>query len=247
MKRLLLLLLLMCSASAWAQDVIVKRDGTAVACRIINVSSLEIVYKAWNNQQGPNLVMNVADVQVITYENGDRKTFENKTPQTNTDEVTSTPQMQKTIRQQMVGDDELLMMAKRPELMQQSKERRLKLIGVIGGPILIAGGIAMTLLGKVGVDETHIVGNTTYGDDTDWALLGPGIVMLAGGIATTSACLIRANKLKRQAFQLSVQTTPLYQHDFSLKNGTSLSAGVDILKDNTRRNATLGIGLSYNF
>ena len=75
MKKVLFLFFLLCSVNTWAQDVIVKKDGSAIVCRIINVSSLEIVYKKWTDLQGPNSVMSVADAISITYENGEKKVF----------------------------------------------------------------------------------------------------------------------------------------------------------------------------
>lgn len=69
--------------------------------------------------------------------------------------------------------------------------------------------------------------------------------MLIGGLTVASACLIRAHKLKQS--QYSVHTSPFFQQNFNLKNGASLATGIDFMQDNTHRNTTLGLGLSYNF
>lgn len=232
MKRYLLLLMLLCSIRVSAQDVIVKRDGAAIVCRIINVSSLEIVYKKWTDLQGPNLVMSVADAASITYENGEKKVFEN---------VTATqplPIVQSNSSQQVVSDDMLLKMSGRPELTpQEKKTKRLKIAGWVVGPTLVVSGIILT-----------IVGATNGGvKKYDAACLFPGIGAIPGGIAVTTACIVRANNLKKQASQLSVQSAPIFQQEFHLKNGTSLSPGINMLKDYTHRNMTLGLGLTYNF
>lgn len=41
--------------------------------------------------------------------------------------------------------------------------------------------------------------------------------------------------------------TKLYEHKFNLGNGTSFSAGVDILRDNIQKNEVLGLGFHYDF
>ena len=123
MRKFLMFLLFLCSMSASAQDVIVKKDGSAIVCRIINVSSLEIVYKKWTDLQGPNLVLSIADAASITYENGEKKTFDIPAKQEKADVVTSLPQIQNNnYGTQVVSDDVLLKMARKPELTPQQKK-----------------------------------------------------------------------------------------------------------------------------
>ncbi len=78
-------------------------------------------------------------------------------------------------------------------------------------------------------------------------MAAPGFILMAGGIATTTGCLVKAHKLKMQQSPYSVNASPLYRQEFHLRNGASLATGVDFLKDNTRLGPTLGLGLSYNF
>ena len=70
MKQLLIFLLLLCSAGASAQDVIVKKDGSTVVCRVLSVSDTEITYKKWNEPNGSNYVMDKSLASAINYENG---------------------------------------------------------------------------------------------------------------------------------------------------------------------------------
>ena len=44
-----------------------------------------------------------------------------------------------------------------------------------------------------------------------------------------------------------LQTSSLFQHNIPLSNGSSLSLGADLLRDNTLGQNTLGLGLRYNF
>lgn len=238
MKKLLMFLMLMCSVSAWAQDVIVKRDGAAIVCRIINVSSLEIVYKKWTDLEGPNLVMSVTEAASITYENGEKKVFEN---------VATTqplPIVQKNSGQQTVSDDMLLRMVGKPERTFsekiKAKVKRLKIAGWVTGGVMVTAGVCLLTTGTIalsnGNDEFFLFGGCDV-----------GIPLIVAGATTATACLVKANKLKKKASQLSVQSAPIYQQEFHLKNGTTLSPSINMMKDNTHRNTTLGLGLTYNF
>ena len=70
MKQFMILFLLLCSASVLAQDVIVKKDGSTIVCRVVELTSSEIVYKKWSDLNGSNYVMNRADASAINYESG---------------------------------------------------------------------------------------------------------------------------------------------------------------------------------
>lgn len=75
MKRSLLLLMLLSTTMLNAQDVIVKKDGTTILSKILEVTSLEVKYKKYSNQDGPTYSIPNSIVQVINFENGDREDF----------------------------------------------------------------------------------------------------------------------------------------------------------------------------
>lgn len=75
MKQVLALLFVLCSVSAWAQDVIVKRDGSTIVCRVVEVKGTEIVYKKWGDLEGSNYVMEKSAASAINYESGKRENF----------------------------------------------------------------------------------------------------------------------------------------------------------------------------
>lgn len=62
---------------AFAQDLIVKRDGTVIKAKVTKVGTSEVEYKKWSNQDGPQYSIAVADVLAINYKNGEKETFEN--------------------------------------------------------------------------------------------------------------------------------------------------------------------------
>lgn len=73
MKQLLVFLLLLCAASVSAQDVIVKKDGSTVVCRVVTLNATEIVYKRWSDLNGSNYIMDRSLASAINYENGKKE------------------------------------------------------------------------------------------------------------------------------------------------------------------------------
>lgn len=59
--------------NASAQDVIVKRNGDEIQCKILEVSKNEVKYKRWTNQEGPAFVEKKTDIFMIKYENGEKE------------------------------------------------------------------------------------------------------------------------------------------------------------------------------
>jgi len=69
-KVALIFILLSVSLMTMAQDVIVKKDGTTVLSKVLEISSTEIKYKQWSNQDGPLYSINRSEVVSINYQNG---------------------------------------------------------------------------------------------------------------------------------------------------------------------------------
>ena len=61
------------SMMAMAQDVIVKKDGTTILSKVLEISSTEIKYKKWSNQDGPMYSIDKSEVHSINYQNGEVK------------------------------------------------------------------------------------------------------------------------------------------------------------------------------
>lgn len=79
MKHLLLLIAACYATFAQAQDVIVKRDGSTILSKVLEVNQMDIKYKKFSNQQGPTYTINKSEVMAINYEGGDKDTFEETT------------------------------------------------------------------------------------------------------------------------------------------------------------------------
>lgn len=67
----------MAGSYASAQDLIVKKDGSVIQAQVTKIGTLEVEYKKWSNQNGPQYSIAVADILAINYQNGEKETFEN--------------------------------------------------------------------------------------------------------------------------------------------------------------------------
>lgn len=227
MKKLLFLLMLLCPMIASAQDVIVKKDGSTVVCRVEKVSETDVTYKLWSDLKGSSYVMDKSLVSAINYESGKKETFS---------ETTSlyTPNNQNN-GVQALNDRALLDLDKKANSNPYKKVKRLKTWGCIGGGVLALGGIAMiTALGK-----------NTFGEPEKSAIGGgAGLIALGAGVTTT--CLVVAHKQKKK-LDAALGTSSLYRYDIPFTNGSQLSVGADMLHDRIMDKRTVGLGLSYNF
>lgn len=227
MKHLLFLMLFCCAVCASAQDVIVKKDGSTVVCRVLEVKSSEVIYKLWTERNGSSYIMDLSLVSSINYESGKKESFsevmENK----------YSPYNQSNGERQ-INDKALLIMD------DLNKVKRLKIVGYTVGGTIVAGGILMMSYGLS-------YGKYDYGDWEAPGLLGAGIAVIPVGAAFTAACLIKSNKIKQEYNK--IQNYALYQQEFNFKNGSSITPHIDMLqyRDKGLNTQTIGMGLSYNF
>lgn len=63
-----------------AQDVIVKRNGEELQCKILEVSKNEVKYKRWTNQDGPAFAEKKSEIFMIKYENGEKEVVAYESP-----------------------------------------------------------------------------------------------------------------------------------------------------------------------
>lgn len=224
----------LCSLTVYAQDVIVKKDGNTIVCRVVEVGQTEVVYKRWTELQGNNYVMNLSDIASIHYENGQKKNFGTTTESNSPLVLNNIPQN--------IDDGALLAMASKTST--KSKTKRLKRIGWIGGAILLGAGIPCLVVGVIGEEEYYY--GSGYYDEVNPGLTAAGAVLSAGGIALTTGCLVRAHRLSKKV-PYNVQNIPVWQNEFKLKNQSTLSTDICAINDGRLRTSTLGLGISYNF
>ena len=219
MKHLLAFLLLLCSASVSAQDVIVKKDGSTIVCRVVELNATEITYKKWSDLNGSNYVMDRSLASAINYENGKK---------VNLSEVDNQyrPGNQNDGNQRMNDRALLALEYTSNHHNPYKKAKALRTIGWIGGATLVTTGIVVGVIG---------------GDD----YVGFPIFLCPIGAAWTATFLAIGNHYKKQADRY--QFSSLYYQNIKFSNTSSLSIGTEMIKDKLLGNNTIGLGLHYSF
>ena len=76
MKKIVSLLFAACVAvGAFAQDLIITRDGQRLEVKVLEVSSAEVKYKEFNNQDGATFILRADEINTVVFENGSVKVF----------------------------------------------------------------------------------------------------------------------------------------------------------------------------
>lgn len=225
MKKLQLVLLFLATLfSINAQDVIVKKDGTTILCRIYEVNGTDIVYKKWSDLNGDKYIMDRSIVSVINYQDGRQDKLNEPT-------VNSyAPGNQQTGAAQY-NDNALLALDNSRKIKSVSpKVKTLRIVGWTVGSVLFVGGGVLIYHGA---------------DIENPGIIATGTILAAGGIATTTGCLIKAHKLQQQNQFLA--STSLIQHEFNISKDNSLITSVDVIQNKYNRQSILGLGLQFNF
>ncbi len=223
MKRFLLsLVAIVITSVCFAQDIIVQKDGSTIQAKVTKVTQSEVEYKKFNNQKGPTYAISTKDLQCINYENGTKDTFvsPNYNPNIVTNETAT----------QFSNDEQLVNLYKQSNAEAKYKKgRTLRIIGyAVGGTMAAIGLVSLT--------------SDKHSDETTG--VNAGLLIL--GIASGTTLHFVGSSMQKKAKAL-INSATLYQQEFKVGKNDRLMVGVDMLKDNTRRNQTLGLGLSYNF
>lgn len=230
-KGLFVLMFLASTFIASAQDVIVKKDGSTILSKVVEIGTTEIKYKKWNNQDGPMYTITKAEVQSINYENGEKETFsevEISQPQQQFNYNNYTSQ----IAESMTVSNQL----QREKLLSSAKSWNKASSWVFG--ISFFGGIiaGLCLDDSIGDSDKGIFEHGTY-----WLCAGAGLVVGLGGLAI---CQSVVNSKERLAN--TITASHVIQYDINIGN-SQLSAGIDLMNDRNTKDKTLGFGLCLNF
>jgi len=74
MKKLFILLSFV-SLNVSAQDVIVKKDGSTILSKVLEVNVTDVKYKKFSNKKGPTYTISKSEIMSINYENGEKDEF----------------------------------------------------------------------------------------------------------------------------------------------------------------------------
>lgn len=238
MRHLFLLCLLfaVCSLSGNAQDVIVKKDGSTVVCRIVELTATEAVYQKWNASNNYNYVINLSDIKVINYQDGRRWTTEGTTYNNSL-----TPQSNDYNASTQMNEAQLYALDNRfreynENLDYVKKAKRLKRAAWTTGSICLLGGIMLF----VGSEAEEY-------DGFRWGFAGPGLALIGISFTMTPILLKKAANYRRIAEKYSVYSAPIFEKEITLRNGNRLRPGVDMLSSHVQKKPSFGLGLRYSF
>ena len=223
----------MFSIIAHAQDVIVKKDGNTITSKVTEITSSEIKYKKFSNQNGPTYTIGKNEVNYINYENGEREQMNTSISNINT----TTANTQSIVQSQDALNPSDAYLLKQFKLDPYSKKAKaLKKIAFIGGGALVATGIICIALNRSGDD---------YEDGNDFWIYGT--IAASAGIVLGTSCLIASNIQKKKAKYYAHNIIPLMQMKLLNSKQAALCANIDMFNDNITHKKALGLGFHFNF
>lgn len=75
LNSLVIIAICMISINTQAQDLIIKKDGTDISAKVLEITTSEIKYNKFENLTGPIYTVLKSDVLMIRYENGTKDIF----------------------------------------------------------------------------------------------------------------------------------------------------------------------------
>lgn len=259
MKRFLFSLLVLAITSVClAQDIIVKKDGSTIQAKVLNVTQYVVEYKSFGNPNGPTYTISIMDLRCINYENGTTKMFHS--PDGNSNTVT------KETATQYSDDNTLLAIYSNlnkkqakpkkivtPERLHK-KGKRMKISGYAVGGTLLVGGIVSIIVGasqdKYWCEDLYVYHNSIthykkYDSIRDhYFYIGYGA--MAGGVAVGVPLILRGRSLQKKSRE-QIHVVSAISQDIHFGNGSSLNLGIDLLSSNFSFVKAPGIGVRYNF
>ena len=61
--------------TARSQDIILKKDASEIKAKVLEITDQQIKYKDFDFQDGPTRNINISEVFMVTYENGQKEVF----------------------------------------------------------------------------------------------------------------------------------------------------------------------------
>lgn len=104
-KQIVLSMLSLAAINVAAQDVVVKKDGSTILAKVLEVNQDNIKYKKFSNQNGPTYTINLSDVMSVNYENGEKEDFNNRST---TNEANQGNEAKEIIKDAAPNNSELL-------------------------------------------------------------------------------------------------------------------------------------------
>lgn len=234
MKRMLsMLLMLLVSMVVAAQDVIVKKDGSTILSKVVEVSDTQVKYKKFSNLEGPTYIVSISELTSINYQNGEKENFgtsqttviQTQTPSVPNYENAYGPYVQQS---GTMSDTELLKAYKKSKnFTDPSRIKKLKITGYVFCGLVAAG--AAIMFGGYEYDKCYYT----------------GLALLCSSPIIGSACLIAG--YHKQKINNRLNSASIFQQEIPIGSNARLTADVNLLKDNFTKQQTVGLGFHLNF
>lgn len=264
MRKFFLFIILMCTIEmAYAQDIIVTKDGSLIEAKVTEIGDTNIKYKKWSNQNGPIYTLNINQVFSIKYQNGEKEVFNkqsstSKSPQTNHAKTqnksqiiqsdndvidiqgsqSQNPRKNFNVQNNYSQDNNLVNQLQNMNY-EMEKERLMRKgkniqnAGMWVGTLGIVGGILISSL-----TDYNALGWTVFGSS-----MATGVIC-----AVVGGNKIRAAKSMNLKMDMNnIQIIGLYEHNKTLKNKSNLSTGLAVLNDKQFSNKALGMNIKIRF
>lgn len=85
--------MLACVFVGVAQDIIMKKDGTLLNGKVVEITEQEVKYRKADNPDGPVYTVKIADVSRINYDNGASDVFDRKLENTQVQQTATDTRM----------------------------------------------------------------------------------------------------------------------------------------------------------
>ena len=246
MKRLLIVLVTLCSVvSAFAQDLITKKDGTDIKAKITEVNTDNVKYKRSDNLNGPTYTINKSEILMIIYGNGMREIFNTEEeapaqPKRELSQQTSAPAA-KTVRNDLfISDPSQLESGLKyrhlKDLYERSDFKKLddnKYSPGLAWINLAVPGVAQFIMGEGGLGARYLI----------WGAVNTGL--MTGGVYLSRA--MNSGEDARYSW-LPLIVTGAGAIGYLITTFTSISNASKVAKVKSLYNHDLNaMGLSYDF
>ena len=137
-----------------AQDVIVKKDGSTIQSKVMEINEREIKFKKWSNLEGPMYTINKNEVNSINYQNGEVELIAvgspNNSSQTTFNDFGTNERMERdgknlTLNGRELSDEEVLLLVGKDNYETYISARKQITIGRVFTPIFYASA-GLTIL-----------------------------------------------------------------------------------------------------
>ena len=220
---------LFCAANTFAQDVILKTDGSEIKAKILEVDDHQVKYKAFDYQDGPTRIINTYDVMMVSFENGTKEFFNTQPSQSivKTFDNPSYPDLENEFISIGTNDDKMLEFFKKYNYTEYYEDfasackRRSKGKKLLGAGIGVSvASVALMVCGQLAQSEAVYY-------------FGFGITFVGEGLIIASIPISAVAGSRKKSIK----------NDFA-KRELGLHSNIPELKFGTTSN---GVGLTLNF